>query len=134
VARGIRKGARSLGGLPYQILAVSITYLCIAANYAPDIYLKLRPRGMPSIELIVGTVLYSLGVPFFGGAKNILGIIIIGFGLYQAWRMTGKAKLPLSGPYRVGGGPHASVNRGFEVLPARSTPTVDPMAGPGGNP
>ncbi len=37
VGKAVHKGAGNKGGLGYQLLAVAITYCCIAVNYMPDI-------------------------------------------------------------------------------------------------
>lgn len=42
----------------------------------------------------------ALAAPFLAGASNIMGIIIIGIGLYEAWKIN--RRIPLSGPFRFG--------------------------------
>src|SRR6185312_6446610 len=37
VGKAVRSGSGNRGGRGYQVLAVLITYCCIAANYMPDI-------------------------------------------------------------------------------------------------
>jgi hypothetical protein len=49
--------------------------------------------------------LFVLAIPFLGGFQNILGILIIGFGLYQAWKINAYQPLMIEGPFRVGQGP-----------------------------
>jgi hypothetical protein len=39
--------------------------------------------------------------PFFGGAQNIIGWLIIFFGLQQAWRLTRALPFALSGPFSL---------------------------------
>ena len=46
--------------------------------------------------------LFVLAIPFLGGLQNILGILIIGFGLYQAWRINQSQPLLIEGPFQVG--------------------------------
>jgi hypothetical protein len=43
----------------------------------------------------------SLVAPFLGGASNILGIILIGIALYEAWKFNRAAPLVLDGPLRT---------------------------------
>ncbi len=54
--------------------------------------------------LIGGVVLfvYALCVPFLAGFQNIIGLLIIGFALYQAWSMNRKIAFEITGPYKVG--------------------------------
>jgi hypothetical protein len=46
-------------------------------------------------------------VPFLSGFDNVIGLLIIGFGLYQAWNMTGKREIHWAGPFRIGRDPSA---------------------------
>jgi len=88
VGLAVRIGSRGVGGLGYQILAVLITYLSIAFSSAPLIAAEFE-AAEGSIGL-VGWVLafgISLAAPFLAGIENIIGLAIIGFGLYQAWAM-----------------------------------------------
>ena len=49
-----------------------------------------------------------LALPFLAGLENILGLLIIGIGLYAAWTTVGKVTLKITGPYRVGAAPASS--------------------------
>lgn len=40
--------------------------------------------------------------PFLAGVENILGLVIIGFALFQAWKMNRRVPLVVNGPYAVG--------------------------------
>jgi hypothetical protein len=40
--------------------------------------------------------------PFLAGGSNIMGIIIIGIALWEAWKINKRAPLKVSGPFRVG--------------------------------
>jgi hypothetical protein len=44
----------------------------------------------------------SLAAPFLGGFQNVIGILIIGFALWEAWKMNRHVPLIVEGPYRVG--------------------------------
>ncbi len=44
-------------------------------------------------------VALSYAAPFLGGIQNILGLLIIGFALYEAWKIN--RRVPLQGPYRT---------------------------------
>lgn len=57
--------------------------------------------GAGSVLLAIGLILgLALAAPFMGGTSNIMGIIIIGIGLYEAWKIN--RRIPLSGPFRFG--------------------------------
>jgi hypothetical protein len=68
---------------------------------------KKAPAEKPAageLLLAVGLVLgLAFAAPFLGGASNIMGIIIIGIGLYEAWKIN--RRIPLSGPFRFGPAP-----------------------------
>lgn len=41
-------------------------------------------------------------LPFFGGASNLIGLLIIFFGLHEAWRLNKRPVLTVTGPHAVG--------------------------------
>jgi hypothetical protein len=51
---------------------------------------------------ILAIVAIAAAAPFLAGFENVLGLVIIGFALYQAWKMNGRVPLAVSGPYAVG--------------------------------
>ena len=54
-----------------------------------------------AILLLLG-FLYAL--PFLAGIENIIGILIIGFALYEAWKLNRQTELIVTGPHQVGSG------------------------------
>ena len=57
--------------------------------------------GAGGVVLALGLVLgLAFAAPFLGGTSNIMGILIIGIGLYEAWKLN--RRMPLSGPFRFG--------------------------------
>jgi hypothetical protein len=62
--------------------------------------------GAGDVVLAFGALLLiAAAAPFLQGAQNILGILIIGFGLYQAWQLNRRTELSIAGPFRVGSTP-----------------------------
>ncbi|HYH10299.1 MAG TPA: hypothetical protein VEK11_24840 [Thermoanaerobaculia bacterium] len=56
-------------------------------------------------EIVAGLALLGgilLAAPFLGGFENIIGILIILFGLFEAWKITKATGNDITGPYRVG--------------------------------
>lgn len=98
VASGIQKGNENRGGLLYQLMAVAITYTAIVSTYVP---LILKSMDQTSILAIVFAFLLSFAVPFLAGFGNIISWIIIGIALWQAWSMTRKVPLVLTGPHQI---------------------------------
>jgi hypothetical protein len=153
VGKAVRKGSGNRGGRGYQVLAVVLTYCCIAANYMPDVLEGLvaavhdhhskssnvqtssnsasntdptntnnsnsttgtgaeAPHAKPgALKMIVALVVlaivvfvFSLAAPFLGGAQSVIGLLIIGFALWEAWKFNAYRPLPISGPYQIGAG------------------------------
>ncbi len=67
----------------------------------PDITL-----GEAMVALAVFGVLV-LALPFLGGIENIMGLVIIGIGLFQAWAMNRRLPLEIEGPFQLARVPSA---------------------------
>ncbi|MDB5325147.1 MAG: hypothetical protein JWM57_716 [Phycisphaerales bacterium] len=62
------------------------------------------PKLAAAVVLLVALVFaVSLAAPFLAGTQNIIGLLIIGFALWQAWKLNRRFALPITGPYRLGG-------------------------------
>jgi hypothetical protein len=87
-------------------MADFLTYTSIVLAYVPIMMKELaasgeaRGTGAMIVTLIVAIPL-SYALPFMQGIQNVLGILIIAFGLYQAWKMNAKETLQVSGPYSL---------------------------------
>lgn len=106
VGMAVMKGSGNRGGVPYQILALSLTYIAIAGTYLP--YAMGALKNIDSNEItaqvlmqLVSVVVLALAVPFLMGFENIIGLLIIGFGLYQAWKSTKKLEVKIMGPFDI---------------------------------
>lgn len=44
----------------------------------------------------------AFAAPVLAGFQNIIGMLIIGFALYEAWRLNKRTELSITGPYRIG--------------------------------
>jgi hypothetical protein len=67
-----------------------------------------EPVGFGAFLLGVGGIfLIAAAAPFLAGAGNIIGLLIIGFGLWEAWKTNRRVDLVINGPYSVA--PAASV-------------------------
>jgi hypothetical protein len=106
VGLGVHKGSEGRGGWAYQSLAVGLTYLAIVSTYVPFIMKAVTADGAGQAdELAVGVVaLLALAAasPFLAGFENVIGILIIGFALYQAWQMNRRVPMTINGPFAVG--------------------------------
>lgn len=52
---------------------------------------------------LAGAFLYAIAfaAPFLMGVENLIGILIIGFAVHQAWRMNARRVFDIKGPFRV---------------------------------
>jgi len=58
--------------------------------------------GIGSIFIAFGAILLlAAATPFFAGASNIIGILIIGFGLWEAWKINRRVDEVINGPFSV---------------------------------
>ena len=115
VGMAVRWGSNGRGGKGYQVLAVALTYLAIVSAYIPPIIEEvLEPAALeeeavhePAIaadistiaepeepatirDLVMGTVsllALAAAAPFLAGAENVIGLLIIGIGLWEAWKL-----------------------------------------------
>ena len=46
-------------------------------------------------------VLLACAAPFLAGVQNVIGIVIIGIGLYEAWKLNRRVPFEITGPHPV---------------------------------
>jgi hypothetical protein len=51
---------------------------------------------------LVALLALAAAAPILAGFQNIVGMLIIGFALFEAWRQNQRLQLAITGPYRVG--------------------------------
>ena len=105
VGKAVRKGARSQGGPRYQALAVFLTYSAIVLAQLPLIIELTRDRNVNPVSLIA--LAYEL--PFSSVARAPLDLVVIGIGLYQAWKLTRALPLQVLGPFPIEPDPPAQL-------------------------
>jgi hypothetical protein len=129
VANAVRKASHGVGGTRFQVLAVVLTYLATTMGYFPAVWrgategaehtnsqaansespggesrtddaASSHKASLGDVVVAVGVLLaFSLAAPFF--AKDVLGLLIVGFGLFEAWRRSRAFPLVIEGPFRV---------------------------------
>lgn len=83
--------------------AAPATDSTVAASAAADTTAasleKIGPVGVAiAIVMFLG---FIYAMPFLAGIQNVLGILIIGFALYEAWKLNHRMELRVSGPHQV---------------------------------
>jgi hypothetical protein len=116
VGGAVRYGAEHRGGWAYQTIAVLFTYLAIAASYVPPVIESFRAQAAeevaqsadpaPAIDetlLLVGAIVLSLELPVLQATEGtgIIGVLIVGFALYEAWKINKRRTIAFSGPFRL---------------------------------
>jgi uncharacterized membrane protein len=68
--------------------------------------LLVNEKNITFFEYLIGfgmIFLLALAAPFLGGFQNIIGILIVGFGVWEAWKMNKKIVFHIQGPFQIKG-------------------------------
>jgi len=129
VGKAVRWGTRGRGGRGYQVLAVFLTYMSISSTYLPVIFKSFAEsaeakkggtaaaaqvdpaqKPAPAKGLTPATLLVGLGAlfliaaagPILAGVHSPILLLIVGFGLWEAWKLNRRFPLTITGPLQVG--------------------------------
>jgi hypothetical protein len=75
-----------------------------AATPAAPAALEAPPTAGTFFKALGMLFLFSLALPFLAGLENLMGLVIIGIGLYEAWKVNRGAPWSVSGPFLAGEG------------------------------
>ena len=67
----------------------------------PSIMDDAEPTLAAGLTALAMLVLLICALPFLQGIQNIIGILILGFGLYEAWKLNRRVELVISGPHAI---------------------------------
>lgn len=129
VGKAVAWGSYGRGGWRYQTMAIALTYVAIVSSYVPLIFAEIgkeaeatekagpaqagtatapaaaeaepAPTGVGAIAALVVFTGLVLALPFLSGVQNIIGLIIIGIGLYEAWKFNRKPQISITGPHAI---------------------------------
>jgi hypothetical protein len=120
VGIAVRKGAGARQSVMYRLMAVALAWTAMCATYVPQLALQFsapevaEDASEAEIEAAlaqaaeqevptsayVGATIFAMAVPFFLVADmEVLGILIFGFGLWEAWRLSAPQPLVVEGPF-----------------------------------
>ena len=72
-----------------------------SADAGEDLETPAVEPGADELAAWVAAIPIAYMLPFLMGFENAIGILIIGFALWQAFRMNARAKIELQGPFRL---------------------------------
>ncbi|MBW3655424.1 MAG: hypothetical protein KY444_04910 [Gemmatimonadetes bacterium] len=105
VGRAVSVGSQGRGGWLYQVVAIGFTYLAICTSYIPTIVDAWGEPGaaeeLSGAALYIAAFIFSLVLPVLSITQAPIGALILGFGLFQAWRENKRPELTVTGPYAV---------------------------------
>ena|SRR6185436_6322428 len=101
VGKAVNWGSRGKGGWLYQLLAIALTYTSIVTTYIPALAAGIHDPEVPKVFTYIVAFVVSFAAPFLMGFENILGILIIAFGLWEAWKFNRRVDAVVTGPYSV---------------------------------
>jgi len=102
IVKGIREQGATVAA---DSLAPAPVTASASATAVDSINAVAEPVSVGGLVLALLTMIGLLyALPFLAGFENILGLVIIGIGLYEAWKLNKPASLSLTGPYQVGSG------------------------------
>jgi len=104
VARGIMWGTYGRTNVMYRVLAVLLTYAGAALNYVPDLATGMAHGKTPGAIHYAVAAVVSFATPFLMGFENLIGLLIILFGMWQAWKLTSPRVAVVAGPFSVSPG------------------------------
>jgi hypothetical protein len=103
VGRSVSVGSYHRGGRRYQILAMILTYAAICVEYVPQV-MQAMHKSYSFLRIIAAFVL-SLSIPFLllfkAGISGLLGVFIVGIGLYEAWKLNKRGVRQIAGPFPI---------------------------------
>jgi hypothetical protein len=102
-AENAQSAAATAGGAPTAPVAADPAAAGSAAASATPATPAAEPPTFGGFIVAVGMLLaFTLALPFLGGLENAMGLVIIGIGLYEAWKVNRIPALSVSGPFTVG--------------------------------
>ena len=110
VGIAVRNGSHFRGGWLYQGMAMIITHGSIVTSFVPLVLRDAHNAGkLPENPVVLGVLVTGAWIlawllPFLTLPQNIIGLFIIGVGVYEAWKLNKRVPLTITGPYFVSAG------------------------------
>jgi hypothetical protein len=66
---------------------------------------------MSNLQLAIMLLPFAFLSPIFSGFENLIGLVIIGIGLYEAWKLNKREVFEITGPFALNTAtPHATTH------------------------
>lgn len=111
VGRAVQLGSGGSGSRVQQVVAVVLTFLSLDAAYLAMV-VKARMDGLGlGLQAAISTTLRGpiqtwIALPITDNLASLpmglLGLLIVGFGILQAWRMNAPVTITVEGPFQIG--------------------------------
>jgi hypothetical protein len=97
---GKREAAQEASAQPgTEAAAVEVSTVGTAAAADVESSEPLTPGGF--VLALAALVAFAAVMPFLAGLENIIGLVIIGFGLWEAWKINKRPVLVITGPHAL---------------------------------
>jgi hypothetical protein len=121
VGRAVRWATGGRGGVIYQVLAVVLTYAAMAFSWVP--FLAEREPASPGVLDVLLQTPVILSLPIVIGIERPFSLVILGIGLWEAWKFTAPVELAIAGPFPASPAPPS-----VPTPPAPALPPGPPAA------
>jgi len=97
IGLAVRRGAQGNRAKRFRWIAVGLTYLCVVSTYYPALL------AMPGVDGPLWAALRSLYLPILMliSMKNPVTLILLGFGLHEAWKLSAPHVVNVDGPFEA---------------------------------
>ena len=97
IGLAVRRGAKGSRLQRYRWLSIGLTYLCVVSTYAPAL------MEMPGVHGPLPAIGRALYLPFLMliSMKNPVTLIMLGFGLHEAWKLSAPHVVNVDGPFKA---------------------------------
>jgi hypothetical protein len=123
VGLAVRRGAGQKQSVLYRLMSVALAWIAMAITYAPSIAEDMQggdDSGLSGLALWIAAAILSMTVPFFLiSGMEVIALLIFGFGLWEAWRLSAPPPFIVEGPFTAAPAPAAIAG---EVVEAPAPP------------
>ena len=104
VGKAVRLGAGTAAKKRYRALAMLLTYLSITGTYVPYAF-----ESAADVALVAALVIAFIA-PFLMllSMENIMGLVILGIGVYEAWKLSAPPDVVVQGPFTLATTPESA--------------------------